>query len=98
MFTKEARRDVPPGSSQEFRGVKRAEKTCKGPILDFFWMALDNSLPTIRFWGGYALGSKIEKWRMAALDVENSVKPNHFAQFGEGRTSASTKTTLFYKP
>ena len=34
----------------------------------FGWRSI--ILPTIRFWGGYALGSKIEKWRMAALDVE----------------------------
>ena len=33
----------------------------------FGWRSI--ILPTIRFWGGYALDSKIEKWRMAALDV-----------------------------
>ena len=34
----------------------------------FGWRSI--ILPTIRFWGGYVLDSKIEKWRMAALDVE----------------------------
>ena len=39
------------------------------------------------FWGGCSLGSKIEKWRMAALDVKNSLKPNHFGQFNLERAA-----------
>ena len=45
----------------------------KKPVKYAFWIFFgwrSIILPTIRFWGGYALDSKIEKWRMAALDVE----------------------------
>ena len=45
----------------------------KKPVTVQFWIFFgwrSIILPTIRFWGGYALDSKIEKWRMAALDVE----------------------------
>ena len=46
-----------------------AEKTCKGSFLDFFGMGLDCSTDN-KIFGEHALGSKTEKWRMAALDVE----------------------------
>ena len=49
--------------------IQAPKKPAKGAFWIFFgWRSI--ILPTIRFWGGYALGSKIEKWRMAALDVE----------------------------
>ena len=49
--------------------IPAEQNLSKGHFWFFFgWRSI--ILPTIRFWGGYALGSKIEKWRMAALDVE----------------------------
>ena len=49
--------------------IQAPKKPAKGSFWIFFgWRSI--ILPTIRFWGGYALDSKIEKWRMAALDVE----------------------------
>ena len=44
-----------------------------------FWLSVffvlvqeldEKNYAAIRFWGRYALDSKMEKWRMSALDVE----------------------------